>query len=207
MRGWPGSPSRFDSDPSSPGNWNTIVAPGTSDPRTFDVPISPPPSDHDSRRATVSGELEGVPEQLATPEESLFEDPSAGRPTQSLSQPPELGSTPPTEVIPAHIEPYSTPPINPVAANTTPQPPIESYQQIPPPTRPAAIPTQLSPPQVVRNVAPPPPPVASAPPPQLTPKQIAQAQKHCRYAISALDYEDFERARQDLLDALKIIGG
>jgi len=54
---------------------------------------------------------------------------------------------------------------------------------------------------------PPPPPAAPVPPPQLTPKQISQAQKHCRYAISALDYEDFERARQDLLDALKIIGG
>ena len=204
--GWPGLPSRFDSDPSSPGNSSTIATSGTRDHRTSVPPISPPPSGHESQRATVSGELEGTPEQLPTPEESLFRDSHTRHPMQSPSQPPELGQTLPTGVVPAHIETYSTPSTNP-AVNTTPQPPIESYQQISPPPRPAVIPIQQSPPQVIRNVAPPPPPVAPVPPPQLTPKQIAQAQKHCRYAISALDYEDFERARQDLLDALKIIGG
>ena len=208
-RGWPELPSRFDSDPLNPGNSSTIATSGTNDHRTFDVSISPAPSGHDPRRATVGGELESLPEQLPAPEEPLFEVPNTRHPTQSPSHPSELGSTLPTGVIPTHIETYSTTPIDPVV-NTTPQPRIELHQQTSPPTRPTPIPIQQPPPQVIRNVAPPPPPpppVAPAPPPQLTPKQIAQAQKHCRYAISALDYEDFERARQDLLDALKIIGG
>lgn len=203
----------FDSDPPSSGGRSTIAAPGTADHRTFDLPVGPPPSGHDSRRATVSGELEGFPEQLPTPEEALFGDPHIRDPTQLPpgqvpsqlpSQSPEPGSTLPSGVIP---ETYTAPPIE-TAVNATPQPPIESYQQISPLTRSTPIPLQHPPPQVIRNIAPPPPPpTAPVPPPQLTPKQIAQAQKHCRYAISALDYEDFERAKRDLLDALKIVGG
>lgn len=200
----------FDSDPPSSGGWSTIAAPGTADHRTFDLPVGPPPSGHDSRRATVSGELEGFPEQHPTPEEGLFGDPHIKDPTQLppgqapsqlSSQSPERGSTLPSGVIP---ETYTTPPIE-TAVNATPQPPIELYQQISPLTRSTPIPLQHPPPQVIRNIAP--PPAAPVPPPQLTPKQIAQAQKHCRYAISALDYEDFERAKRDLLDALKIVGG
>ncbi|KAF9654179.1 DUF605-domain-containing protein [Thelephora ganbajun] len=215
VRGWPGSPSRFDSDPSSPGNWSTVATPGTAIYHTFDLPISPPPSSHDPRRVTVSGELEGLPEQPPTSEEPLFGDPHTRRPTQSQPgpsppqsplQPPGLGSILTSGVIPTHIETSIPPPIG-SAVDTTPQPPIQPHQQISPLTRPP-IPIQHPPPQVIRNVVPPPPPAAGPiPPPQLTPKQIAQAQKHCRYAISALDYEDFERARQDLLDALKIIEG
>lgn len=152
----------------------------------------------------MSGELEGLPEQPAAPEESLFGDPHTRRPaqppppgqapSQSPPEPPEPESILPLGGIsPAHIQPseVNTPP---------PQPPIQSQ------TRPTLSPIQQ--PQAPRNaIPPPPPPAAPVPPPQLTPKQIAQAQKHCRFAISALDYEDFERARQDLLDALKIIGG
>ena len=211
MGGWPGSPSMFDPDLSSPGNWSTAATPGTADHRMFDLPVSPPSNDQDPRRATVGSELEGVPEQPATPEESLFADPHTRRPTQLPpgeappqlpSRPSEPGSIPPPGVVPTHTETYTAPAIDP-GVNASPRPPIQSYQQISPPMY---APTQ-PPPQVIRNVAPPPPPAAPIPPPQLTPKQIAQAQKHCRYAISALDYEDFQRARQDLLDALKIIGG
>lgn len=209
-RGWPGLPSRFDSDPSSPGNWSTVATPGTADLRMTDSSTSPPPSDQDPQRAMVSGELEGLPEQPATPEESLFGDPHTRRPTQLPpgqasaqlpSQPSEHGSILPSEIPPTHTETYTVPPIDP-AISISPQPPIQSFQQISSPMR---VPTQQPPPQVTRNVVPPPPPPTVPIP--LTPKQIAQAQKHCRYAMSALDYEDFERARQDLLDALKIIGG
>ena len=211
-RGWPPStPSGFDTDPSSPGNWSTAATPGTTSHLAFDLPISPPSGD-DPQRARVSGESEGIPEQAA-PEQSLFEDPHTTHPP-SIQSPPwlpphpsEPGSTLSTETVPPHIETYAPPPIDSVG-NTTPQPPVEPFQQNPSPSLATQIPAPQPPPQVVRNVAPPPPPpVAPVPPPQLTPKQIAQAQKHCRYAISALDYEDFERARRDLLDALKIIGG
>lgn len=36
--------------------------------------------------------------------------------------------------------------------------------------------------------------------------QIAKAQKHCRFAISALEYEDAEQARKELRAALKVLG-
>jgi len=198
-RGWPGSPSEFDPDPSSPGNWSTVATPGTGGHVMFDMPTSPPPGGHgDPRRATVSGELEELPEQPATPEESLFGGPHTRRPTQSPSQPPEPGPALPPGDAPSHIETYGVGAIDP-AVNTPPQPHIQSSQQIRP------TPVQIQQPRVVGGA--PPPPAASVSPPQLTPKQISQAQKHCRYAISALDYEDFERARKDLLDALKIIEG
>lgn len=213
-KGWPGSPSRFDSDPMSPGNWSTVATPGTADHRGFDPPISPHAGD--PRRATVSDELEGLPEEFPPPEESQFGDPHIRHPTQPSPehalpqqpppQPSEPGSVLPSGVLPTNVETYTAPAIE-TAVGITPQPPIQSYQQISQPTPTSPIPTQQQPFQTIRNVAPPPPPTAPAPPPQLTPKQIAQAQKHCRYAISALDYEDFERARKDLLDALRIIGG
>ncbi|KAF7971699.1 hypothetical protein HWV62_20158 [Athelia sp. TMB] len=44
-------------------------------------------------------------------------------------------------------------------------------------------------------------------PPELTPQVIAKAQKHCRFAISALDYEDAEQARKELRAALAVLGG
>jgi len=75
-----------------------------------------------------------------------------------------------------------------------------------------------SPSHVVPPLPPPPAPVYSyhnqsgpsappLPPPDLTPQQIARAQKHCKFAISALDYEDFTQARKELLNALRLIGG
>jgi vacuolar protein sorting-associated protein VTA1 len=54
---------------------------------------------------------------------------------------------------------------------------------------------------------PPPPPSAPAPPPALTPQTIARAQKHCRFAISALDYEDAAQAIKELRAALDVLGG
>jgi vacuolar protein sorting-associated protein VTA1 len=44
-------------------------------------------------------------------------------------------------------------------------------------------------------------------PPDLTPQLIAKAQKHCRFAISALDYEDADQARKELRAALAVLEG
>ncbi|KAL5534299.1 hypothetical protein ACEPAG_761 [Sanghuangporus baumii] len=46
------------------------------------------------------------------------------------------------------------------------------------------------------------------PPPsfELTPALISKAQKHCRFAISALEYEDAEQARKELRAALALLG-
>ena len=184
-----------------------MATPGTAD--QSDMPNSP--ATGDPRRATVSNELEGFPE------ESLFEEPHLRRPTHSSSeqvqptQPPSQPSEPgpkippPPGTSPTHGETHAAS-ID-TTVNTAWEPPIQSYQQISEST----FPSQRQPSQGIKNVASsppqPPPPIASAPPLQLTPQQITQAQKHCRYAISALDYEDFVRAKKDLLDALRIIEG
>ena len=55
-------------------------------------------------------------------------------------------------------------------------------------------------------LAPPAPPVPAADV-ELTPGLIAKAQKHCRFAISSLDYEDAEQARKELRAALSLLGG
>ncbi|KZW02553.1 DUF605-domain-containing protein [Exidia glandulosa HHB12029] len=43
--------------------------------------------------------------------------------------------------------------------------------------------------------------------PAMTPKFVATVQKHCKFAISALDYEDVETARKELRTALAMLGG
>ena len=61
--------------------------------------------------------------------------------------------------------------------------------------------------------APPPPPPPKPPgrvvtltPVELTASVVTKAQKHCRFAISALEYEDAEQARKELKTALAILG-
>jgi vacuolar protein sorting-associated protein VTA1 len=88
-------------------------------------------------------------------------------------------SSPPpstTSYLPGHPYP-SAPPL--------PPPPSAPYAPIPPPPPPSL-------------------PETSAPP-DLTPGQITKAQKHCRFAISALDYEDVTQARKELHAALTIL--
>jgi vacuolar protein sorting-associated protein VTA1 len=58
------------------------------------------------------------------------------------------------------------------------------------------------------SVSSPPPPVQiSTKHVELTPALVAKAQKHCRFAISALDYEDAEHAKKELKEALALLGG
>lgn len=60
----------------------------------------------------------------------------------------------------------------------------------------------LYPPPMLSQQHPPfPPPVV-----ELTPSIIAKVQKHCRFAISSLDYEDADQARKELRAALAILG-
>ena len=81
-------------------------------------------------------------------------------------------------------------------ASAPPLPPQPSAPPLPPP--PSASYVQIS--------RPPPPPPVPSPPPELTPGLIAKAQRHCRFAISALDYEDVQQARKELHTALAILG-
>ena len=74
--------------------------------------------------------------------------------------------------------------------------PATSYA--PPPGPPTPLPS--------RRFSPPPAPVAAAPV-ELTPTIISKVQKHCRFAISSLDYEDAEQAKKELRAALAMLGG
>ena len=60
----------------------------------------------------------------------------------------------------------------------------------------------------LHSTAPLPPPVPILEDPvELTPVIIAKAQKHCRFAVSALNYDDVEQARKELRAALALLGG
>lgn len=84
-------------------------------------------------------------------------------------------------------------------ASAPPLPPLPPQPSAPPlPPPPSASYVQIS--------RPPPPPPEPSPPPELTPSLIAKTQKHCRFAISALDYEDVQQARKELHAALAILG-
>ena len=89
--------------------------------------------------------------------------------------------------------------------HTSPQSPVFSSPR--PQIREA--PVQQSPPAIYsRSRAPPPPPVpVQEDPVELTPGIISKAQKHCRFAISALNYDDAEQARKELRAALTLLGG
>ena len=81
---------------------------------------------------------------------------------------------------------------------------LHSSQPFPGPSAPPYTSTRSAPHYAS---APPPPPTQPSPPPELSPSVIAKAQKHCRFAISALDYEDAEQARKELRSALALLGG
>jgi vacuolar protein sorting-associated protein VTA1 len=91
-------------------------------------------------------------------------------------------SASPTHLVPPD-PPYLTESLYPSAPPLPPPPPVQ-YVQVP-----SA------------------PPLETSPPTELTPGLITKAQKHCRFAISALDYEDAEQARKELRAALAILGG
>jgi len=125
--------------------------------------------------------------------------PSSSPPRRS---PPQAGARGPSVSSQEHMElPPGFVPLSPV-----PPPPIMFPVGSPPPT--SAIFAPSSPPRVI---APPPPaPVAVPSLPrefELTSTIIAKAQKHCRFAISSLDYEDAEQARKELRAALALLGG
>lgn len=119
-------------------------------------------------------------------------------------------------------EEYSAPPVGPgspfahaPASTGPPAPPQPSppSQRAPPP---AAAPQPSAPaPPAAWAAAPPAPAQAAAPAPTAAPapapatmhyKDISQAQKHAKWAISALNFEDIPTAIQELRNALAMLG-
>ncbi|KAJ7631048.1 Vta1 like-domain-containing protein [Roridomyces roridus] len=170
----------------TPGSWSTAATPGLSTTPQQELPDDPPSSPlhkGKGKERTGSGdslESEGSKKVHFTP--SVVDETS---PVSPVHNPPWQGSTlfNGTHLPSGGLEP-SAPPL----------PPHAPTPVVPPPPMFIPSPTLLSPP-------PPPEPV------ELTPTIVAKAQKHCRFAISSLDYEDAEQAKRELRAALAVLGG
>ena len=130
---------------------------------------------------------------LAEPDNKLYFSPSAVSPQPPQPPPHFRSSTEYHDSLNAHTSPQS-----PVFPSSRPQIHEAFVQQSP------------SPVLYSRSRAPPPPPPpipVQEDPVELTPGIITKAQKHCRFAISALNYDDAEQAKKELRAALSLLGG
>ncbi|KAI0814797.1 Vta1 like-domain-containing protein [Irpex lacteus] len=196
-------------EPVSPGEWSTVATPGANT-RNEEFPSQ---AQSAVRKAWVSEDLEG------TDAETL---PSSG--VHQGLVPPEVPARP--EISPSSSDSgvkkvHFTPS---VTGGLTPAPPLDTNPVLPPgfvpsPVQPPPPSLPSGPPPVVQSPSPPPPilsypaqpqhqsHIPAATPEDLTPQVIARVQKHCKFAISALDYEDAEQARKELRAALRMLGG
>ena len=168
------------------------LLPGQQDEQEFSLPSAP------ADFATVQGSddhepsLPGVPDDMPAPSKDAYGGPSS----------PDFDLPPPTDHLP------SAPP----AENTPARP---SQPQLPslPPQQPSVPVLPSRPLPLPKTSAPPSAPPAAAPdewqpaPANLDPTAIAASQKHAKWAISALNYEDVETAKKELRLALQLIGG
>lgn len=118
--------------------------------------------------------------------------------------PHELPPPTPSILPPTHQTQTLAPP-GPHAPSAPPAFPAAVFPSAPPLPPPAPIAASSGPPPL------PPAPVAALPtaptPTELDPMVIAKIQKHAKWAISALNYDDLETARKELRLALDILGG
>lgn len=142
------------------------------------------------------------------------ESPSPPFRAQNPCSPPLLLSD-----LPPGFVPTGTPSYTPTASSATfgspradsssfvvPPPPPHVPHSVPTFSMPQSPPMQIAPQPAIDSIHVPPYP---PPPPrgvEITPKVIAKAQKHCRFAISALDYEDAQHAIKELKAALETLG-
>jgi vacuolar protein sorting-associated protein VTA1 len=122
----------------------------------------------------------------------------------------DVGSSAPTANDPTSSVPHND---SLDVANTLPLAPSDVDPRLPPGFIPTSISSTTPVVAAVAPVPPPPilypqsPPAVIAPPPELTPQLIAKIQRHCKFAVSALDYEDGDTARKELRAALAMLGG
>ena len=150
---------------------------------SYDTPDAPPPT-----TATSSPTTPMPPANFRIPGSSSSSDPSSrvrGDSTSSSSRPSNGGGN-------GNGNGVSFPSAPPPSLATAPSAPPVVPQ-------PHGLGLSSPPPS-----APPMPALNSAPP---TRKQVEQTQKHARWAISALEFDDIETARSELRKALATIGG
>lgn len=139
----------------------------------------------------------------------------------STSPPPPPQQQQPAESSLPMIPPHFTPQPTPMSLTPQPPPQFSSYAPPPPPPQPPqpsvppswTAPTVAVPPAVasptpapVPVVAPPVAGLASAGRVVADQKSIAQAQKHAKFAISALNFDDVPTAIKELRNALATLG-
>ncbi|KAF9015645.1 Vta1 like-domain-containing protein [Cyathus striatus] len=171
------------------------------------------------RKGSVDGQPEGhltPPASSSPPKKVTFTPSIVGGSTASTSPASDLlshsnitpSTTPTTSSYPIPTSPLP-PPINDSIYGPSSSPRSNIYGS--PSTSTPRTNIYAPPPTLRTNIYAPPVPapasVAAPPPFELTPTVIAKAQKHCRFAISALDYEDPETARKELRAALNMLGG
>jgi vacuolar protein sorting-associated protein VTA1 len=205
----------------SPGSWSTHATPGTPAPRAG------------SRRASVetptkpaaNGKRKGVHFAPSPP-------PSPSRQARDVPLPDSRSGS--EDGSPGHRHRDVHPSWGGLGAGAPPPPPPPLHMttvqpwaapNVDPFVHPAPSQSRIQHPQIYRPPSPPsyrpaPPPLPPPLPPQqqqlsvvrqteveLTPMLISKTQKHCRFAISALDYEDAETARRELRAALALLDG
>ncbi|KAH9937210.1 Vta1 like-domain-containing protein [Fomitopsis serialis] len=236
--------------------WSTAATPGTPG-RPLDAATS-----RNNLQVSVSGELEGRPDDEITPVEEVpsrmgvrFSPSATGGdspPANPSTLPPPADSQEtglPAGFVPERIEPDpSAPPMEDLPPGFVPSAPVDEPEEPSAPYgepsspygEPSSIPLSPDAPVVPSGrpvvpyspppSVPPPAPIvsiarapmmpiapmspmpgldttATAVPVELTPVVIARAQRHCKFAVSALDYEDAEQARKELRTALRLLGG
>ncbi|KAF9225461.1 DUF605-domain-containing protein [Gyrodon lividus] len=175
------------------------------------IPIetSPPPASH---IPTSSSPPRSSPPRSSSPRSSppRSSPPRSSPPRTSPPRPPKRSPSVTLSDLPPGFVPIG-PPRCVLGSGSGISPPSSASAHsfiVPPPPPPApsgqAVPSPSAPTFITPFV--PPPPLAPRAV-ELTPSVIAKAQRHCRFAISSLDYEDAEHAIKELRTALEILGG
>ena len=163
---------------------------------SYDVPSAPPPttfSPSPTKTKPSQAVTKGVAADQSASESSATHTGASAPPTSARGRADSATRNP--DMVP--------PP---------PPPSLTGYPSAPPSGLGLTSPTPSAPPQSALA----PPPAAAqasfAPPPVTAPivptrKQVEQTQKHARWAISALDFDDYETARAELRKALSVLEG
>lgn len=210
-------PAPQDRDPTQD-TWSTVGTPGTTQPAdpdtAFHLPSAPTTINQTITRRASGGLRRASTSSTGEKKEVRFAGMdgaplSPGATVVSLDSYVAPDAPPPSAFEESEPEPH--PDVTSTSENldkdTPPTPHLPSTPaSLPPPTLPSAPSTNPFP-QPPPSAPPAPPPPQPAFPTELDSKSIERCQKHARWAISALDYEDLETARKELRLALDLLEG
>ncbi|THH09136.1 hypothetical protein EW146_g8781 [Bondarzewia mesenterica] len=169
--------------------------------RAAQFPPPPPPSPPSGEEPRPSSPPRSAPFTGRTSPSFSITSSGSGSPSRktriSRTPPSTIPTTPPSTGSPGHRRSRTSSSASSAPVIPRPLSPTHYVPRNSPPPPPAPYPYPS------RQYAPPPPQPA---PTELAPSTIAKAQKHCRFAISALDYEDAVQARKELRAALAVLG-